>query len=96
MEHNHGGLDDHFPLSMGHGCRFQPLIFQGVIQFWSSLMKSSISRFSRLALWEQQCMPVRGVGIVELEYNIRADEVRNSTGITDNPCRCWSPRSEFG
>ena len=29
MEHNHGGLEDHFPFQMGDGCRFQPLIFQG-------------------------------------------------------------------
>ena len=30
MEHSDGGLEDHFPFEMGDGCRFQPLIFQGV------------------------------------------------------------------
>ena len=30
MEHNPAGLEDHFSFQMGDGCRFQPLIFQGV------------------------------------------------------------------
>ena len=31
MEHNHGGLEDHFPFYSWVICRFQPLIFQGVL-----------------------------------------------------------------
>ena len=31
MEHNHGGLEDHFPFFSWVICRFQPLIFQGVV-----------------------------------------------------------------
>ena len=29
MDHNHGGLEDHFPFFSCVICRFQPLIFQG-------------------------------------------------------------------
>ena len=30
MEPENDGLEDHFPFEMGDGCRFRPLIFQGV------------------------------------------------------------------
>ena len=33
MDHNDGGLEDHFPFQMGDGCRWTMLIFQGVCFF---------------------------------------------------------------
>ena len=46
MEHNHGGLEDHFPFQMGDGCRFQPLIFQGVPD--TSLGADKLGQFTTL------------------------------------------------
>ena len=70
MDHNDGGLEDHFPFQMGDGCRWTMLIFQGCLFLWTF-----VSCWSSFVLACGRVTFFFGFGVVKVQEKLEEELV---------------------